>query len=345
VITVSVGPDEKVFQAHKIDILVSSLEAEGIGADQALHLVNLTASELTSPTTRVSLNQTIQCCRNAIRLSTDPYFAYHTGLKFHLSTYGMYGFAMLSSTNFRQTMTLIEKYSPLSTPIAEDTFEEEGNQCAWAIVPDSQSPVDAVLYKFTVELYFGILTSLLRELMGLSFGPQALEVTYATDDLPRPCPEVFGCLVVYSQPENRFLFDAKWLDGNAELGNRITYLSALRLCDRLMEDFQLSVGVVGKVREVLLLNLARRTRFEDVAVHMQMSPRTLRRKLREENRTFHEILDELRKHIATKYLSESDLTIEEIAFALGFNEAANFRHAFRRWTQRTPNELRHVAAK
>jgi AraC-like DNA-binding protein len=342
--TVTVGLDEKAFPAHKIDILVSSLQAEGVAADQALDLVDLTASELASPTTRVSLNQTMQCCRNAIRLSTDPYFAYHAGLAFHLSTYGMYGFAMLSSTNFRQTMRFVETYSPLSTPIADDIFDQDGSRCAWTIVPDSQLHDDAVLYKFTVELYFGILTSVFRDIMGASFRPLAFDVKYATDDRLRPSREVFGCPVVYSQPENRFLFDAKWLDGKPELGNRITYLSVLRQCDRLMEDLQLHVGVVGKVREVLLLNLARRARFDDVARRMQMSPRTLRRKLREENRTFREILDELRMQMATKYLSNTDLTIKEIALALGFSEAANFGHAFRRWTKRAPNELRRLEA-
>jgi AraC-like DNA-binding protein len=34
------------------------------------------------------------------------------------------------------------------------------------------------------------------------------------------------------------------------------------------------------------------------------------------------------------------LTIEDIADSLGFSEAANFRHAFHRWTGRTPQEFR-----
>jgi AraC-like DNA-binding protein len=344
VTTVPVGLDEKVFPAHKIDILVSSLKAEGIAADRALDLVNLTMSELASPTTRVSLNQTIQCCNNAIRLSTDPYFAYHAGLEFHVSTYGMYGFAMLSSTNFRQTISFVRKYSLLSTPIAEDSFEQKDGSCVWTIVPAPQLRAGAVLYKFIVELYCGILTSVFRDVMGLSFGPRELHVTFALDDRLPPCPEVFGCPVVFRQPENQFLFDATWLEGRPELGNRITYMSVLRLCDRLMEEFELRIGLAGKVREVLLLNLARRRSFDDVARNLQVSTRTLRRKLRTENTTFREILDKLRMQIATKYLSDTYLTIDEIAFALGFSDAASFGHAFRRWTKRAPNELRRVDA-
>jgi AraC-like DNA-binding protein len=256
----------------------------------------------------------------------------------------MYGFAMLSSTNFRQTMKFIKKYSLLSTPIAEDSFEHENGSCAWTIVPASQLRVEAALYKFIVELYCGILTSVFRDIMGLSFGPREVSVTFAPDDRLPPSAEVFGCPVVFRQPENRFVFAEAWLEGKPELGNRITYLSVLRLCDRLMEELRLRVGLVGKVREVLLLNLAQRRSFDDVATVLQMSPRTLRRKLRAENSTFREIQDELRMQIATKYLHDTDLSIEEISFALGFSDAANFGHAFRRWTQRAPNDLRRVDA-
>jgi transcriptional regulator GlxA family with amidase domain len=111
-----------------------------------------------------------------------------------------------------------------------------------------------------------------------------------------------------------------------------------------MEELRLRVGLVGQVREVLLLNLAKRRGFDDVARGLQMSTRTLRRKLRAENRTFREIQDELRMQIATKYLRDTELNIDEISFALGFSDAANFGHAFRRWTKRAPNELRRVDA-
>jgi transcriptional regulator GlxA family with amidase domain len=43
-----------------------------------------------------------------------------------------------------------------------------------------------------------------------------------------------------------------------------------------------------------------------------------------------------------KYLQETTMTNEDIAFALGFSDAANFRHAFRRWTNKTPSELRRL---
>jgi AraC-like DNA-binding protein len=38
--------------------------------------------------------------------------------------------------------------------------------------------------------------------------------------------------------------------------------------------------------------------------------------------------------------SDTNLTVEDIAYALGFSDAAAFRHAFRRWTKSAPHEYR-----
>jgi AraC-like DNA-binding protein len=66
----------------------------------------------------------------------------------------------------------------------------------------------------------------------------------------------------------------------------------------------------------------------------------LRRQLRQQGFSFRELLDELQSQIALKYLRTTKLANEEIALALGFSDAANFRRAFRRWTNRTPSEIR-----
>ena len=151
---------------------------------------------------------------------------------------------------------------------------------------------------------------------------------------------MFGAPVSFSQPANRLLFDAGWLDGTPRLGNEITYSTVLGLCDGQIEEFQLRRGLAGKIRQNLMLNLMQPMNFEHVAKNLNMSARTLRRKLREENTSFRQLVDELRRDFALRYLRDTDLTVEDIAEALGFSDAANFRHAFRRWTNTAPHEFR-----
>jgi len=117
----------------------------------------------------------------------------------------------------------------------------------------------------------------------------------------------------------------------------------VRLCDAQIEEFQFRRGLVGEVRQILMKNLMRPKRFQDVAQNLNMSARTLRRKLSEENSSFRQVVDQLRRDMAIRYLRETDLTVEDIAESLGFSDAANFRQAFRRWTKAAPYEFKHLS--
>ena len=83
------------------------------------------------------------------------------------------------------------------------------------------------------------------------------------------------------------------------------------------------------------------TSLEHVAAHLGVPVRTLRRKLRDEETSFRDLFDQLRAEVAIKYLRDTQMTIDDIAHALGFSETSNFRHAFRRWNHASPQEVRH----
>jgi AraC-like DNA-binding protein len=334
------GPSEKVYPVVKIAMVVDGLRDEGVSPKDALAGIHLSETQLTSPAVRVSANQVIQSYGNAIKLSRNPHFAYQTGLRFHLSTYGMYGFAILSSTNFRRTMAFVVEYHQLAAPLVDVQFLEQDKVAAWTMTPFPFPQVDAPLYKFIAELQAGVHISLHRDFMGQAFGASELHFTFGRPRGAEKDVEVFGCPVVYGQSENRLFFDASWLNGTPNLGNEVTYSEVLQLCDKLLSDLELSTGVAGKVREIFLSCMTQPMSFERVAERLGMSSRTLRRRLEQEGTSFRELIDELRAHAAIKYVRDTNLTIEDIAFALGFSDAAAFRHAFRRWTKSAPHEYR-----
>lgn len=71
-----------------------------------------------------------------------------------------------------------------------------------------------------------------------------------------------------------------------------------------------------------------------------MEPRTLRRRLEAQGTSYREILAGVRQGLAIEYLRKTRMTTEDIASRLGYSDAANFRHAFLRWTGKTPHEYR-----
>jgi AraC-like DNA-binding protein len=77
-----------------------------------------------------------------------------------------------------------------------------------------------------------------------------------------------------------------------------------------------------------------------VAKKLGMSERTLLRRLAEEDVTFTQVLQHLKASLATRYLEDDRMPISRIAWLLGFDDASSFSHACRRWTGKSPRELR-----
>jgi AraC-like DNA-binding protein len=150
--------------------------------------------------------------------------------------------------------------------------------------------------------------------------------------------------VLFGKSSNQLASDAAWLDVVPQLGDKLTNAVLLKMCDELLAEFELRKGLSRRVREALLVNLARPTPFDDIARHLGQSPRTLRRTLQEEGVSEQKPLEELRLPVAIKWLRGADVTVEEASDALGLNEASNFRRAFARRTKVSPQQFRTIAS-
>lgn len=191
--------DEKLYPLWKIALLVDALREAGVTPEDALRGSRVAANELYSCVSRVSLHQVIEVYRNAVRLAPYAHFAYLTDIRFHVSTYGMYGFAILSSTNFRHTMQIAVQYHELATPLAEIFFRETEGKGVWTISPLPHPAVDASLYRFLVELQFGLTVSLHRDVMGAAFAPSELRVTFAKPSGEKNYLQPAGCKILFGQ--------------------------------------------------------------------------------------------------------------------------------------------------
>jgi AraC-like DNA-binding protein len=335
---------EKAYSAAKISAVLDALVAEGVSPVGAFGDAEVSLDDLHSSSMRISRNQLIQCYRHAAALSRDSHLPYTIGSSVHLSAYGMYGYAMLCSTDFRRTMEFAVRYHQLATPLATIAFRELDRTGVWTIEPLVHPKIDSLLYRFVTELQIATHISLHRDIMGDSFKPREISLRYGVAKDFQINPALVGCPVRFEQATNQIEFDSAFLNAAPRLGNRTTYPSAIALCDDLIADLVARSGAAGRVRSLLSTDVAERLSLAAVAQRLKTTPRTLRRQLRLQNTSFREVSDELRVHVALRYLRETTMTMEDIAFALGFSDSANFRHAFRRWTSKAPQEFRREAA-
>jgi AraC-like DNA-binding protein len=80
----------------------------------------------------------------------------------------------------------------------------------------------------------------------------------------------------------------------------------------------------------------------DVARNLGMSERTLGRKLADEGLNFTQILQQVRRDLAVRY--DCRLQVSKIAWLLGFHDVSAFTHACKRWTGKTPSQMRTAGA-
>jgi AraC-like DNA-binding protein len=80
--------------------------------------------------------------------------------------------------------------------------------------------------------------------------------------------------------------------------------------------------------------------IDAVSRKLNMSKRSLQRKLRDEGQTFQTTLDATRSELSMRYLKQGDMTVEEISFLLAYQDPNSFYRAFHTWTGMTPMQAR-----
>ena len=100
-------------------------------------------------------------------------------------------------------------------------------------------------------------------------------------------------------------------------------------------------GVSGRVVEVLQRRIGKQPLAIDyIAEELNLSKRTLQRRLQQQNVSFAQLRDQVRFHYSIDYLIHQNMSIDAISAALDFSDRTSFTNAFKRWTSLSPSTFR-----
>ncbi|MDC8783795.1 AraC family transcriptional regulator [Roseateles koreensis] len=334
---------EKIYTPLKIFAVVQVLAAQGVRPGDMLAHTDLTADALENPGTRTSLAQFLAVCRNAQRLTHHTAWALHVGRRLRPTSYGLYGYALMCSSSLRVAFDQSLRHRLLATPVLPIHWTEESDTATWHLpafdtlqLPD----LDHDLYVCLLEMQAAIHVTLIQDAMGDWCRPLQVLSTAPRPPHADEMSTLFGCPVLFEQARNELQYERKWLDRPPQLAHPITASEMSATCARMIEDIQHGAGLSRKVCEALTRTPGVFPSIEAIAKVLNMNARTLRRNLEEEGTAYSTLLADVRRSLALDYLSQSPLSVSDIAAALGFSEAASFRHAFKRWTGKTPAQFR-----
>jgi AraC-like DNA-binding protein len=115
-------------------------------------------------------------------------------------------------------------------------------------------------------------------------------------------------------------------------------------CEAILNEHGLREGGLLQKVERRIVDLLPKgaAKAKVIATDLGVSERTMTRQLAALGSSFNDVLDEIRKQLALKYVSETDLSLRQVAFLLGYANQPAFNLAFRRWTGHAPRELRQM---
>lgn len=324
-----------------VRLLVEFGHDQGMSAATLLRGTDLSLSQLSDPNVQVSASAELRVISNLLQSSLLPEtLGFQAGLRYTFSTYGLWGFGLISSATLADAMTLALRFLPLTYAFTLISYHQDGEL---GVLSFGEPELKDELKRFLVARDVAAAYVLMRELAGSDF---VLERLTFRNSLPGHAkltisPDSFGgAHPRFGAGLNSIAFKLKFLERQLPQANPVTASMCAQQCSNLLEQRRVKTGTAGIVRKYLGIAGSVPPDQVSMAKLMNTSERTLKRRLSEEGTSFRALLMEVRYAMAKELLESNQLCMSEIAERLGFSDSSSFSQAFKRWHGCAPQSYR-----
>jgi AraC-like DNA-binding protein len=323
-------------------LAIARLKSAGAPVAPLLKRVGLTPELIAEPEERLSVRSQIALLEEAAIALKDDCIGFTLARDFDLREIGLLYYVMACSQTLGDALKRIARYSKMTNEALVFGYRE-GNRL---IISLSYSGVPRHSDRHQIEFCMFAALRICRVLTGQNLVPQQFSFSHYRSEGTSEMARFVGTKVEFGADTDEFAFniDARALPlvhSDPYLNDLLLKYCEAVLADRTGDKSQLRTRVENAISSVLPHG---RVLVKDVARSLGMSERTLARKLSDEGLNFTEILQQLRRDLAVRYLDDRKLHVSKIAWLLGFHEVSAFTHACKRWTGKTPRQMRTAAA-
>ncbi|KQQ39973.1 hypothetical protein ASF61_03945 [Duganella sp. Leaf126] len=325
---------------HVIRQVLQLVAASGHSPERLCKGLGFTPDNLCDASFRVSYRQTSALVRRAMQCWGDPAIGIATGARQTVVCFGLPGLGMLTCPTLGEALQYLIRYQHAAgaftvnelTPVDERHF-------AIGVTTRFHDPE---LEPFFIEEIFVSGTAVARSLVGSHFRPTRLELRYPRPAYASAYSEYFRCPIEFNAPLNRMVSDMSWFHCPLPTHDRFMQDSLQAQIDHMLCAEAPRNDLVESIMNVLRAAVDDMPDLSSVGAELNLSERTLRRRLAELDTSYQKLADQVRYECALDLLRRSDMALVDIAMATGFTDARNFRRAFKRWSGMLPNQARHA---
>lgn len=279
----------------------------------------------------------------AVRLTGDSDFGLHLAewtVRSPPENFDVLAFAARSCLTLGEQFRLAGRYIRLIHEGVQLTLEEEGQVVRLL----HSHALETIIPRHPAEAMFGLLVLHGRLAVGDDLAPKEVCFAHRAPESTAEQARVFRAPVRYGCPRSELVFDRAALDRPQRHAEQRLLAVLDRQLGALLSGLPESRNFRDIVARCMVGELPdREPAVATIADKLNMSARSLQRRLQSEGTSFGEVLSDVRRDRALSYLKDPRVSIGEVAFLLGFLDVSAFHRAFRRWTGNTPAEYRRGA--
>ena len=316
---------------------LSVMENMGYTANECLKGSGISLADLEQSDQGISLQQEFAFYRRLLDLSQDPLLGLKLGKAYRLENYGILGYAILSAKTLGEALKIAKDFSPLSFSHFELDFALEGNMAS--IIMRHNKILDSSLMTFYEDRDCSAIIHGSASALGKPFPLSGIDLMHPEPLNIKEYEHNFQCPIRFNRDQMSIHFSIEVLSMPMPLRDPETSEYCRLQCQLLLEKISHQRSLSDHIKTVLKSENNGFPTLAELSQSLQIPERTVRRKLLDEGYKFQDILNEARFERA-KSLLRTNLNLSEISQQLGYSEAGNFSHAFRRWSGMSPKAYR-----
>jgi AraC-like DNA-binding protein len=251
---------------------------------------------------------------------------------------GLLGFLMLNSATLLDAITNMQRYFRVVGEGEDIDVERMGPHVTLRF-----RETDRTLrgLRHNSDYIAAIIVRACRDMTRKRVSPVRAEFMHGRPNARVAYPDYLGCPVKFHAEWDALVYDAETMRLPVIGADSKLFKVLERACQKIIGPTPKKQDILHLVRGLVIDGLAKGTvQFDDVARELNMSTKTLERRLADRKTTFSALLDEIRTGLAKHYLTDTNFRLEQIAYLTGYSEPAALVRAFRRWTRTTPMQFR-----
>jgi AraC-like DNA-binding protein len=286
---------------------------------------------------RVGAESQIRFLEIAAEALGDLALGLHLAQHFDLRECGMLYYVLAASPNLGEAICNLARYLAVSNESIRLGVAERTKNTVLAVNYRIPRHSDRLF----VEYGYAVVLRAFRELTDRNVSPKAVTFIHSRNTNKAELDRFYGCPVRFNATADTMVLPTELLSTLILTSDK--YLLQI-LKDACEEVLAKRGKISGTLRAMVENEIAQllphgKAQVEKVASNLGMSDRTLARRLSEEGTSYAAILNELRRDLSARYLKDPALSLNQIAWLLGYSMVTSLNHALRRWTGNNPKSM------